>query len=166
MNKVSQKQVFSGGVIFESPVSIPGDVAQSGDVTQSGLVTQSGGVVSTVVSTAVNLTLTSANSGQVILVTADAKVVSLPATEVGLIFTIVNAAADGVAKVSVSPVAGDAIYGSVANAAADSVSSGADGKDIANTKASANKGDYITLASDGVGGYYIVGGVGIWASES
>ena len=54
----------------------------------------------------------------------------------------------------------------IANAAADSVSGSVADKDIINTKATANKGDRITLIGDGVDGWYIVEGVGIWASEA
>jgi len=111
-------------------------------------------------------TLTEEDSNKIFLVGTDAKTITLPATEEGLKYTFVNAGADGGVALTLSPQADDAIYGSIANSAADSVSGGADGMDIVNTKTTANKGDRITLVADGAGGWYIVEGVGIWASET
>ena len=110
--------------------------------------------------------LSSTDSGTKYLVGTDALVVTLPVTKKGVEFTIINSGADGNNIITISPAAGDAIIGSIANAAADSVSGGVDGKDIINTKATANKGDRITLIGDGASGWYIVEGVGIWASEA
>tara|TARA_R110000851_G_scaffold50140_1_gene120038 strand:- start:4985 stop:5401 length:417 start_codon:yes stop_codon:yes gene_type:complete len=110
--------------------------------------------------------LSSTDSGTKYLVGTDALVVTLPTTKKGVEFTIINSGADGNNIITISPAAGDAIIGSIANAAADSVSGGVDGKDIINTKATANKGDRITLIGDGASGWYIVEGVGIWASEA
>jgi hypothetical protein len=39
-------------------------------------------------------------------------------------------------------------------------------KDWINTKASANKGDYVVIRAVALTQWYIIGGVGIWASES
>lgn len=105
-------------------------------------------------------------SGMYFLVATDALVITLPATKKGVVYTFINSGADGNNIITISPNANDAIYGTVANAAADSVSGGVDDKDIINTKATANKGDRITLVGDGDGGWYIVEGVGIWASEA
>jgi hypothetical protein len=110
--------------------------------------------------------LSNTDSGTKYLVGTDALVVTLPATKKGVEFTVINSGADGNNIITISPVAGDAIIGSIANAAADSVSGGVDGKDIINTKSTANKGDRITLIGDGDSGWYIVEGVGIWASEA
>ena len=110
--------------------------------------------------------LSSTDSGTKYLVGTDALVVTLPSTKKGVEFTIINSGADGNNIITISPAAGDAIIGSIANAAADSVSGGVDGKDIINTKSTANKGDRITLIGDGASGWYIVEGVGIWASEA
>ena len=111
-------------------------------------------------------TLSNTDSGTKYLVGTDALVITLPATKKGFEFTIINSGADGNNIITISPAAGDAIIGSIANSAADSVSAGVDGKDIINTKATANKGDRITLIGDGDSGWYIVEGVGIWASEA
>ena len=106
------------------------------------------------------------DSGSVFLVGTDALTISLPATQKGSTFTFINSGADGNNTITLSPVAADAIFGTIANAAADSVSGGVVDKDIVNTKATSNKGDRITIIGDGVDGWYIVDGVGIWASEA
>lgn len=105
------------------------------------------------------------------LIATDALVQTLPAAGVetapfGSRLTFVNSGADGNNLITIAPNASDGIFGTIANAAADSVSGGVDDKDFVNTKATANKGDWITLESDGSTGWFIVGGVGIWASEA
>lgn len=113
-------------------------------------------------------TLTSSDSLKSNNVATDAIVISLPAItadSIGETFTFRNTGADGAVKLTVSPAATDAIFGSIANAAADSVASGVLNKDFSNTKATANKGDFVTLEAVAVGAWYITGGVGIWASE-
>lgn len=111
-------------------------------------------------------TLSYENSGNVFLIGTDALTVTLPATKKGVCYTFINSGADGNNLITLSPDEDDAIFGTIANAAADSVSGGADDKDIVNTKETANKGDRITLVGDGVDGWYITEGVGIWASEA
>ena len=113
-----------------------------------------------------NKTISLDDSGSIFLVGTDALTISLPATQKGATFTFINSGADGNNTITLSPVADDAIIGTIANAAADSVASGVADKDIVNTKATANKGDRITIVGDGVDGWYIVEGVGIWASEA
>lgn len=104
-------------------------------------------------------------------IATDALVQTLPAAgsetaPLGSRVTFINSGADGNNLITIAPNASDAIFGTIANTAADSVSGGAVDKDFVNTKATANKGDWITLESDGSTGWYIVGGVGIWASEA
>ena len=116
-------------------------------------------------------TLTLDDNGKMLFVGTDALTLTLPAVgeltaPAGTLFTFVNVGADGNNIITVSPAAADAVFGQVANAAADSTASGTDDKDIINTKATANKGDRISLMSDGSTGWFIVGGVGIWASEA
>ena len=113
-----------------------------------------------------DVTLGLGDSGTVYLVGTDAKTITLPATEKGVVYTFVNSGADGNNTITLSPNADDGIIGSIANASADSVASGTADKDIVNTKATANKGDRITVIGDGVDGWYIIDGVGIWASEA
>lgn len=121
---------------------------------------------SLIVEVTADKTLTYEESGIVFLVGTDALTITLPATKKGVKYTFVNSGADGNNIITISPNADDAIYGTIANAAADSVSGGVDDKDFINTKATANKGDRVTLVGDGDGGWYIVDGVGAWASEA
>ena len=92
--------------------------------------------------------------------TADNTVITLPATAVGLEFTVMNMAADGAAKVSVDFQAADKSLGGLGIAA------GGDGFQIDNTKATAKKGDFITLVADGTDGYRIKAIRGTWAQTS
>lgn len=119
---------------------------------------------SNVVTVTDNLTLTADDSGKVYIVTADAKNITLPAVAEGLNFRFINGGADGAVLLKVTPVS-SAVIGTIANAAADSVAGGVDGKYFGNTKATANKGDWCELLCDGAD-WFIVGGVGIWASEA
>lgn len=111
-----------------------------------------------------NTTLTEEQSGGIFMTATDNIVISLPATKAGLKYTVINTGADGVAKVSVSPAAEDAIHGTT-NASTNVVLSGVDNKDAINTKATATTGDNITLVGDGSVGWYVIGCHGIWASE-
>lgn len=105
------------------------------------------------------------------LIATDALVQTLPAVGAetapfGSRLTFVNSGADGNNLITLAPNAADAIFGTIANAAQDNVSDGVVDKDFVNTKATANKGDWITLESDGSTGWFIIGGVGIWASQA
>jgi len=72
--------------------------------------------------------------------------------------TFVNTAPDGVAALNVSPAAADGIT---------YAGSSTDDKDLINTKATAKRGDFVTLASlDGVIAWQVVGARGIWAKET
>jgi len=102
-------------------------------------------------------------------VATDALVISLPqihSGNIGLTFLFRNTGADGNNIITLSPHSSDGINGSIANAAADSVASGVVDKDWVNTKATANNGDYVVLRAVALTKWYIVGGVGIWASEA
>ena len=107
----------------------------------------------------------------VFIIDADALVQTFPAVGAetapyGSFLHFINGGADGAVIMTFSPNADDAIFGTIANAAADSISGGVDDKDFVNTKATANKGDRISYMSDGVTGWYITDGVGIFASEA
>ena len=115
-----------------------------------------------VVTITANKTLSTSESGQVFLVGTDAKTITLPATVAGVTYTFINSGADGAVLITVSPNSADAIYGTIANAAADSVMAGSDDGDLTNTKATANKGDRCTIVGDGSAGWYVADGVGIW----
>ncbi len=102
-------------------------------------------------------------------IATDAKVMTLPAIDannIGMELTFRNTGADGNNTITLSPAAADGINGTIANAAADSVASGTANKDLVNTKATANKGDWCTIKAIAAGAWYITGGVGIWASEA
>lgn len=105
----------------------------------------------------INKTLDSGDSGVFQLVDTDAVVVTLPATAVGLVYTIINVAADAAALVSISPNAADKILGNGFTATDD--------KDAQNTKATAKRGDMMRLVGDGSLGWYVAEVRGIWARE-
>jgi type II secretory pathway component GspD/PulD (secretin) len=138
-------------------------VTSTGEV-QEGLRVLSSGILLTD-----NTTLTIADSGQTFNVGTDAKTQTLPtidAGNLGMKFRFRNVGADGAVKLNISPASTDGINGTVANAAADSVASGVVNKDFANTKATANNGDWIELEAVALTKWYVNGGVGIWASEA
>ena len=126
-------------------------------------------------------TLTKDDDGQIIAVGTDALVITIPAVgattaPAGTTLTFLNIGADGNNDITLSPSGTDGIKGSVSSSAganadattADgliSKSSGANGKDFVNTKATANEGDRVTIVSDGIADWWIVDGIGIWASE-
>lgn len=113
-----------------------------------------------------DITLTIIQSGGVFEMGTDAKVITLPAVKKGAYFTFRNVGADGNNTITLSPNSDDGIFGSIANAAADSVAGGVNDKDLVNTKSTANKGDWVRIeADDSETGWFITGGVGIWASE-
>jgi hypothetical protein len=96
-------------------------------------------------------------------VATDALVNTLPkieAGDLGLTFLFRNTGADGNNTITLSPNAADAIHGTIANSAADSVAGGVVNKNFVNTKATANKGDYVILRAVALTEWYIIGGVG------
>lgn len=102
-------------------------------------------------------------------IATDALVITLPlidSNNLGMEFTFRNTGADGNNIITLSPNSADGINGTIANAAADSVASGTVNKDLVNTKATANKGDWVTIKAVAATAWYITGGVGIWASEA
>jgi hypothetical protein len=114
-------------------------------------------------------TFTAGDSGLTVNVATDALVMTLPqitSANLGMELTFRNTGADGAAILSIAPNATDGINGSIANAAADSVASGVVNKKFNNTKSTANNGDYVTLRAQSLTKWFIVGGVGIWASEA
>lgn len=117
-------------------------------------------------------TVVAETDGDCIIQTAtDNAVITLPdaaTANTGMRVTVQNTGAAGAAKVSVSPHSSDKIYGGIHGAATgDLVTFGeVANKDIINTKATALKGDYAVLVSDGSTGWWVVGGKGVWASEA
>jgi len=108
-------------------------------------------------------------AGEELNVATDALVITLPKIEsslLGMEYTVRNTGADGNNIITLSPNAADAFHGTIANANTDAVAGGVVNKDFINTKATANKGDFVTIKAVALTEWYITGGVGIWASEA
>lgn len=102
-------------------------------------------------------TLDAQDTGKVIFCTVDT-VVTLPATATALDnVTLVCAGAFGTVQISADPNANDKIMGPDL--------AGTDNKDLINTKATARRGDYVTLRAGHADGYTVTDLKGIWASE-
>jgi hypothetical protein len=103
-------------------------------------------------------TLDADDSGIYILATSDATV-TLPATTVGVVYNIVNAAPANTITLQISP-----------NDTTDKIMgmdiSSADNKNLINTKATSKQGDRVRLVGDGSDGWYIAEIVGTWAREA
>jgi hypothetical protein len=97
--------------------------------------------------------------GKVIYLSTDTKTITLLATVAGAEFIIVNQAAAAAAGIHVDPNAADLFLGGCG------VAANADGHKMSNTKATAKRGDYLHVLSDGDTGYTIVGIRGTWAAE-
>lgn len=114
-------------------------------------------------------TLTEADAGKEYNIATDALVVTLPAItagNIGMEFTFRNTGADGNNIITLSPASSDGINGTIANAAADSVASGVVNKDLINTKATSNNGDFVKIRAVALTKWFIMEGVGIWASQA
>lgn len=114
-------------------------------------------------------TLTEADAGKEYNIATDALVVTLPAitaSNIGMEFTFRNTGADGNNIITLSPDSSDGVNGTIANAAADSVASGVVNKDLINTKATANNGDFVKIRAVALTKWFIMEGVGIWASQA
>jgi len=98
------------------------------------------------------------DSGKTFTSTLDGIVYTLPSIAIGNTVTFVNLAENGKAKLSISPAALDGIT---------YAGSSTDDKDLINTKATAKKGDFVTLASlNGTDAWQVVASRGIWAKEA
>jgi len=102
-------------------------------------------------------TLDAQDTGKTIFVTVDS-VVTLPATATALDgVSLVCMGPFGTVQISASPNASDKIMGPDL--------AGTDDKDLINTKATARRGDFVTLRAGHTDGYTVVGIKGTWASE-
>ena len=118
------------------------------------------GVACPVLSKSANYPVTAADSGSLIMVTAADKVMTLPATVVGLWYRFVLTAA-GLSTgtgLSISPNASDKIMGNGFTSADD--------KDAILAGSGDREGDSITLVGDGVDGWFIVAHEGTWTRET
>tara|TARA_R110000796_G_scaffold8295_3_gene27447 strand:+ start:229 stop:648 length:420 start_codon:yes stop_codon:yes gene_type:complete len=77
-----------------------------------------------------------------------------------------NTGADANNIVSISPKNTNKIVGGMTQAAAVFNASGVLGKDLQNTKATSKKGDWVAIRAVSLTEWYIIGGQGIWVSES
>ena len=138
----------------------------------TGLVWEEAGWItytSSVVSLIVDTTLVAGDSNKIYLVGADGKTATLPssaAVGAGVRYTFFNAGTDGAYGFTVSPNAIDKLMGSFNQNGVLVTLTGTNNKDIVNTKATANRGDYLQLISDGVDGWYLESCNGIWLEES
>ena len=99
-------------------------------------------------------TVDAEDSGKTLFVQADAKTITLLATAVGITIKVVNDMDDGDCLVTIDPNGSDAIVGIEYT--------GTDGGAMTNTKATANRGDYVVLFANGSGGWHVQDCVGIW----
>jgi len=103
------------------------------------------------------LTLDVEDTGKVICCTADA-VVTLAATAVENDVVLLNCGPYGTVKISADPVADDKVQGPDI--------AGTNNKDLVNTKATAQRGDYVHLKNGEVNGPVVVTMKGTWATET
>ena len=106
-----------------------------------------------------NKTLDAEDTGKIFYVDTDAKAITLPATAtVGKDITIVNAGGFGAVAINVDPAAADKIMGPDL--------AGEDNKDLINTKATAQRGDFVVLTAGHADGWVISAMKGVWAQEA
>ena len=125
-------------------------------------------------------TFNEGDSGGTFAIATDALTMTLPlisSQNLGMELTFVNTGADGNNIITLAPNALDAFHGGFvtstgANADATtseallSWASGAVNKDFVNTKATANKGDFIVVKALATTHWQIIAGAGEWASEA
>jgi hypothetical protein len=106
------------------------------------------------------------DSGKSLASTLDGIVYTLPSIAIGNTVTFINMADDGQGALNISPAAADGI--TYAGSSTDTYAgSSTDNKDLINTKATAKKGDFVTLASlDGTVAWQVVAARGVWAKEA
>lgn len=105
----------------------------------------------------VDKTLTIQDNGKLFVVTADAKIITLPAVATPVNCTIMNGGAFGTVAVNVSPDAVDKVQGPNLP--------GTDNKDLINTKATAQRGDFVRLATGDANGPLAIELAGTWATQ-
>lgn len=105
----------------------------------------------------VDKTLDIEDNGKLFVVTADAKIITMPAVATPVNCTVLNGGAFGTIAVNVSPAAADKIQGPDLP--------GTDNKDLINTKATARRGDYVRLATGDANGPLATELRGTWATE-
>jgi hypothetical protein len=104
-----------------------------------------------------NKTLDIEDNGKLFVVTADAKVITLPAVATPVNCVIMNGGAFGTVAVNISPDAADKIQGPDLP--------GTNDKDLINTKATARRGDFVKLMTGDANGPIVAELRGTWATE-
>lgn len=107
---------------------------------------------------AANKTLDALDSGKTFFVNTDATTTTLPVTATALNCRVVNAGAYGTVAINIDPAAADSV------AAPDSA--GVANKDYINTKATAQRGDFVSFANGHADGALVDDQRGIWAAEA
>ena len=98
------------------------------------------------------------DSGKTFTSKTDGTVFTLPAIEVGNVFTFVNTAEDGTNTFTISPNANDGIL---------YVGGLVDDKDLINTKATSKVGDFVKIAAlNSTAHWTVVECQGVWTKES
>lgn len=106
-----------------------------------------------------NKTLDAEDTGKLFWVDTDAVTITLPAIATGLDgCAVVNGGAFGAVAVTLSPAAVDMILGPDIT--------GADDKDLINTKATARRGDFVVLGGNDADGYAVQQLRGTWARQA
>ena len=106
-----------------------------------------------------NKTLDAEDTGKLFWVDSDAVTISLPAVAAGVFgCQIVNGGSYGTVAVTISPNSVDMILGPDIT--------GADDKDLINTKATAKRGDAVVLDSGDADGYLATELRGTWARQA
>lgn len=106
-----------------------------------------------------NKTLDAQDTGKLFFIDTDAVTVTLPAIADGLGGPLlINGGAFGTVAVTISPAAADMILGPDIT--------GADNKDLINTKATAQRGDRVKIDLGDADGYVVTEMVGTWAREA
>lgn len=112
--------------------------------------------------TSVDKTLGLADGGKIIYVDTDTKIVTLDAIATALSgykVTIVNGAGFGVAGIVIDPNSTEVMSNGC------DIAAGGAGKKLTNTKATAQRGDFVTLAGNATG-FQIINKRGTWAVEA
>lgn len=106
----------------------------------------------------VALTLDIEDQGKLIVCSVDDTVITLAAVATPANCVILNIAAFGTAKLSISPVAADKVQGPNLP--------GTDNTDHTNTKATQRRGDFVKLATGDANGPFVIEQRGIWATAN
>jgi len=104
-------------------------------------------------------TLDATHTGKLLWVDTDAKIITLPAIATGLDgVMIVNGGSYGTVAINLSPDVNDMILGPDIT--------GSNNKDLINTKATAQRGDFVVLGGNDADGYAVQAIKGTWAREA